>query len=297
MKKKLQADLMLLAVTLFWGTSYYLTAVSLERLDVFNLNALRFVIAFLLAAVLCYKRLRTVTRETLLYSALLGTILTIVYIFASYGVKYTSLSNAGFLSSLAVIFTPILVFFIRKKAPEKKLAVSIGLSLIGIALLTLNDQLKPATGDILCSLCAIFYALHLVMTEIIVKKDTVDAFQIGVFQLGFTGLFNLILSFIIETPGLPDTMQSIVAVLILSVFCTGIAFIVQSIAQQYTSASHVGVILTLEPVFAAAVAFFMAGEILLLRAYFGAALLVISLLIMEINFTGRGRKRMLDSDS
>ncbi len=69
----------------------------------------------------------------------------------------------------------------------------------------------------------------------------------------------------------------------LSVFCTGAAFIIQAVAQQYTSASHVGVIFALEPVFAGIVAFFLAGEILTVRAYVGAALLVSSLFIMELD--------------
>jgi len=289
MKRNVKADLMIMMVALFWGASYYLSAVGLESLDVFNLNALRFIIAFLLAAALSYRSIRSVTRETLTYSALLAVILTAVYIFATYGIKYTSVSNAGFLSSLAIIFTPILVFIIDRRVPEKKLVVVIAVSVIGIALLTLNDRLVPAVGDILCIICAVFYALHLVVTEKIVKKASVNAFHIGVFQLGFTGLFNLVFSFIIERPGLPDSMKSLAAVLFLSVFCTGIAFIVQSVAQQYTTASHVGVILTLEPVFAAVVAYIFAGEVLLPRAYFGAALLIISLLIMEINFTRSAR--------
>jgi len=285
MSKKVRADIMLLIVTLFWGTSYYLIDVSLVSVDALNLNALRFLIAFFLAMVLCYNRMKHINRDTIKYALLLGIILTVVYISATYGVKYTSLSNAGFLSSLAVIFTPILVFVIKKQVPGKKLGVSIALSLVGIALLTLNNELEPAFGDLLCIICAVFYALHIVTTEIAVKKNHIDAFQVGVLQLGFTGLFNLILSFIIETPKFPDTAASWGAVLGLSVFCTGLAFIVQSVAQQYTSASHVGVILTLEPVFAGVVAFVFAGEILLPRAYFGAVLLVISLLIMEINFS------------
>lgn len=61
-------------------------------------------------------------------------------------------------------------------------------------------------------------------------------------------------------------------------------------AQQYTSANHVGVIFTLEPVFAGFVAFFFAGEILLPRAYVGALLLISGCFIMEINFKSRKKK-------
>jgi drug/metabolite transporter (DMT)-like permease len=157
MEKSLKADIMLIIVALFWGTSYYLTDLGLASVEVLNLNALRFLIAFALAVMLSFNKLKSVSKETILYSAGLSVILTVVYISATYGVKYTSLSNAGFLSALAVLFTPILVFLIRRIKPERKLSVSVAISFVGIALLTLNDNLTPALGDIFffmhCLLC------------------------------------------------------------------------------------------------------------------------------------------------
>ena len=78
---------------------------------------------------------------------------------------------------------------------------------------------------------------------------------------------------------------------VLAVFCTGIAFIVQAVAQQYTTASHVGVIFTLEPVFSGIVAFFFAGEILLPRAYAGAFLMLAGLFFMEFDVKGLLKKQ------
>ena len=283
MTKQIKADLMLVLVTLFWGVSYWLIDVSLTDVEPFTLNALRFLIAFAVAAVLAFPKLKTVNRTTLKYSAVIGFALLFVYIGATFGVRYTSLSNAGFLCALTVVITPILEFFIFRKKPEKKLAAAVVLSLIGIALLTLKaNSIKLASGDLLCIMAAFAYALDLIITESAVKKESVNAFQLGVFQLGFTGLYNLVLAFITETPGLPQSSETWISVLFLSIFCTGIAFIVQVLAQQYTSASHVGVIFSLEPVFAGFVAYFLAGEILSGQAYFGAALLVSSLFVMEL---------------
>ena len=84
-------------------------------------------------------------------------------------------------------------------------------------------------------------------------------------------------------PTAPATGMGWFAVIFLSIFCTGLSFIVQSLAQQYTSSTHVGVIFCLEPVFAMFVAFFLAGEVLLPRGYVGAALMLAGLLLMEIN--------------
>ena len=69
------------------------------------------------------------------------------------------------------------------------------------------------------------------------------------------------------------------------------AFVIQSVQQQYTPASHVGLIFTLEPVFASMVAFVMTGEVLSLRGYIGAALMLLSLFIMEGDWSFLGRKK------
>jgi len=100
--------------------------------------------------------------------------------------------------------------------------------------------------------------------------------------MGFTGAWMLILALLFEEMRLPQTGACWASLIFLTVFCTGIAFIAQVISQQYTTATHVGVIFTLEPVFAAIVAFLFAGERLLPRAYIGMAMMLASILIMEV---------------
>lgn len=291
MNQQVKADMLLVLVTLCWGVSYYLMDICLAELETFNLNAFRFLGAFIIAAIVAFPKLRGVNRTTLKYAFFIGISLIFVYMGATFGVMYTSLSNSGFLCALTVVFTPILGFVVKKQKPDRKMVAVVMVCLVGIALMSLNEQLKPALGDIFCLMCAFAYAVDLLITETAVSKEEVDAFQLGVFQLGFTGVFMLILSFIFEDPALPSTPLCWGSALFLAVFCTGVAFIVQAVAQQYTSASHVGVIFTLEPVFAGFVAFFLAGEILLPRGYIGAFLLLSSLLIMEIDVKEMLEKR------
>lgn len=284
MNKQVKADLMLLFITGCWGVSYYLMDISLADLDPFTLNAHRFLFAFLAAAVLSWPKLKSVNKTTLKYSFYIGCSLVVVYIGATFGVKYTSLSNAGFLCALSVVITPIFAYFVNKEVPGRKLSVVVVLCIAGIALLTLNENLKPAVGDLLCIMCAVAYSADLILTERAVRKEEVNAYQLGVFQLGFTGVIQLVLALALEKPHLPGSNTVLAAVLFLAVFCTGLAFIIQAVAQQYTSATHVGVIFALEPVFAGLVAYFFAGEVLLPRAYLGAVLLVAGCFIMEIDF-------------
>ena len=295
MTKQVRADGILTLVTLCWGVSYLLMDISLVELDPFTLNAFRFLGAFAIAALISFKKIKTVNKTTLKYSLLVGFALVFVYIGATFGVKYTSLSNSGFLCALTVIFTPILGWLFFRKSPGKKLTFVVILCFVGIALLTLGDDfsinMNHLKGDLLCLMCAVAYAVDLLLTEKAVSHEEVDAYNLGVFQLGVTGTLNLIMAFIVETPQLPETGQVWGAVIFLSVFCTGVAFVLQPVAQQYTTASHVGVIFTLEPVFAAIVAYFFAGEVLSAKAYIGAVLMLASILIMEIDFKSFGRKK------
>ncbi|MGN0713029.1 MAG: DMT family transporter, partial [Anaerovoracaceae bacterium] len=222
-------------------------------------------------------------------SLLVGAALVIVYIGATFGVKYTTLSNSGFLCALTVVFTPLIAWVFLRQKLDRKMTLSVVICFIGIALLTLKDDfsinLGNLKGDLLCILCAVAYAIDLLLTEKAVSHKDVDAYQLGVFQLGVTGLCNLILAIIVETPHFPTTGNVWGAVIFLSIFCTGVAFVVQPVAQQYTSASHVGVIFALEPVFAGIVAFALAGEVLSPKSYFGAVLMISSIFIMEIDFS------------
>lgn len=286
--KRLKADLMLLLVTLCWGVSYYLMDICLGEMDPFTLNAYRFLGAFFIAVICSWNKIKTVNKITLKYSILVGIALVFVYIGATFGVKYTSLSNSGFLCALTVIFTPLIARIFLGQKQERKLVVAVIMCFIGIALLTLKDDFSINTanlkGDLLCILCALAYAIDLLLTEKAVSHEDVNPYQLGVFQLGVTGVCNLILALILEQPVLPATPEVWGAVIFLSVFCTGVAFVVQPIAQQYTTASHTGIIYALEPVFAAVVAVIFANEILSAKSYFGAFLMMASIFVMEINF-------------
>ncbi len=283
MTKQKKADLALVLVTVCWGTSYYLMDLCMEEMGPFMLNVYRFLGAFAVIGIFAFPKLRSVSRTTIKYSFFIGLVLIVVYSMATMGVKYTSQSNAGFLCAMAVIFTPMLLFILYRIVPERKIILVLAMCVVGMALMTLNEHLQVASGDIMCLICSLAYAVYMVLIERALKHEDVDAFHLGTFQLLFTGLFMLILTLLFETPCLPQTGMCWFGVIFLSVFCTGACFIAQNLAQQYTSATHVGIIFCLEPLFAAVVAFFLAGEVLLPRAYAGAALMLAGLLIMEVD--------------
>ena len=247
-----KADLLLVLITGFWGCSYYLSDLALEEMPPFALCAFRFLLAFVLLGIVLFPKLRHVSRKTLLWAIPAGLSMTLTYIGATVGLLYTSISNAGFICALPVVTTPILSFIVYRKRPEGRMLACLGLCAVGLALLTLGDDFRPALGDLICLLCALGYGINLLVVEHAVRQPEVDALQLGVFQQFVTGIVMLLLSVLFETPCLPQTATGWSSALFLSVFCTGIAFTVTAVQQKYTSAIHIGLIFTLEPLFSVA---------------------------------------------
>lgn len=289
MTKQLRSDLLLLMITVFWGASYILTKIGLNSLEPFNLTALRFIIAFCISAIVFYKHILKTDIKTVKHAFVLALILFGVFVAMTFGLKYTSASNAGFLVSLTVVFIPIISAVILNQKVEKKVMIGVCLAIIGIALLTLNTQLNVGIGDLLCILCALLFAVHIIVTG--VYTQDVDSITLSVLQLGFVALFSIVFSLFTETVKLPNTGLSWFAILALSILCTAVGYIVQTTAQQYTNASHTGLILSLEPVFSAIFAFAFLGEILSVKGYIGAAILLSGVLFAELDFKARGKSK------
>ncbi|WP_416828836.1 DMT family transporter [Ectobacillus polymachus] len=280
---QVKADIMMVVVTLFWGSSYLLMKMGLDSIQAYNMIALRFGIAFVLAGIVFYKRMIHIDFKTIKYGFVLGLILFLAMSVVAIGVNFTTISNAGFLFSLTVVFVPILLAIFFRKKPEQKVIVGVGFAIVGIALLTLNNNgLKISAGDFLIILGALFYAIYIIVTDKLTKN--VDSIALGILQLGFAGAWGLLFSFIFEKPHLPNTTESWFSILALSILCSAVGFIGQTTAQKYTTPTHTGLIFSLEPVFAALFAFIFVDEVLPARGYVGAVLVLLGVLTAKIDF-------------
>lgn len=280
MNKQLQANFLIVLVALFWGSTYFLTKMAVEELEPFNLTALRFGTAFIITVLFFFKRIRNADRTVIKYSIILGVLAVIAVLSMTFGVQYTTASNAGFLISLSVVMIPLISVVVLKKKIKAKLLLSVVLATIGIVCLTLNEQLTINKGDILCILCATSFAVQVLIMERIPK--TADSVAIGALQLGITAVVNFILSFFLENFTVPRDLKVWGVIVILGVFCTAFCYIIQIYALKNTSAIQAGIILSLEPVFSAIFAYIFLGELLSKQGYIGAILLFISVILAGI---------------
>lgn len=275
-----RADIQMLLATVIWGSSYLFMKSGLESMQELNLVAFRFTIAFIAAVVIFHRRLFRMDLRTLGAGAVMGTALFAAFVFITYGVQRTTTSQAGFLISLAVIFVPILTTIIHRRMPDTRLMLSIIVAVTGLGLLTLQHELSLHTGDILCIVAALIYAIYIMIAGKFTPKH--DPLTLGTVQLGVAAIWGIVATFLFESPRLPDSPESWAAILGLGVLCSGIGYILQTLAQRHASPTRTSLIFSLEPLFAAAFAFSFQGETLTLQGYTGAALMLVGVLITEI---------------
>lgn len=271
-----RANLLLISIAIAWGSSYIFMKVGLESLNTSSIIVWRFALAFIVMAALFYKKIIRVTKQTLVASAILALPMYGVFVFLLNGMQSTAVSTASFLTSTTVVFVPLLHALITKHIPSRKTMMSLAVVVAGLALLTIGDDFGLSYGAILCLLCAICNALYLVWTNHYAKK--VQPLQLGIFQLGFTALYGCV-GFAVEAPMMPATMNEWMAILGMALLCSAYGYVLQPVAQRYTSAEEAGFIFSLEPVFAVIFAFMIFGEVMTGVAVAGAVLILSGVLI------------------
>lgn len=281
-----KADLLIASIFMAWGISYTLMKIGLGGIPPFMLISLRFSVAFFVMSAIFGKRVFRVDRATIAYSAVLGLILFGVFAALTCGLGKTTASTAGFLSSTTIIFVPVLQAFITGKMPRPAIVAGVLIAVTGVGLLTVGDAgaIDFSAGSLPIVLAALLYAVHILVTGVFSRR--VDGLALGVWQLGFTAFLAGISTTLFETPTLPGTALEWTAVLGLAFICTAYGFVVQPVAQRYTTTERTGTLYALEPVFSAFFGFIFLGEILEPAGYIGAALVFSSVLI-----SGMGDRR------
>lgn len=272
-----QANLILATVSMGWGLSYLFMKLLVDTISPFTIIALRFGIAFIVMLAIFYKKIIRVDAKTLKYSAIVGALLCGIFITLLYGMKDITASSAGFLTSTTVILVPILQTFLTRKWPGQKIILGVAIVSIGLALLTIGDDFTLALGSLYCLMAAFLYAVHIIVTNHYAQEG--DTLQLGVYQLGFTALMATIGAFIFETPALPHEAIHWFAILGLALICSAFGFVMQSIAQKYTTPENTGFLFSLEPIFASIFAFIFLHENMGLKGYFGASLILAGVFI------------------
>ena len=286
-KKKLlelRADFLLLTVAIAWGVTFLMVQDAIETVPVYAFLFWRFGIATILMAIIAYKSYHRLNKETIIYGIILGIFLFSGFATQTFGLTYTKSSIIAFLTGLNVIIVPFLAFVIFKQHVRKMVFVGSILAAIGLYLLTMSGGLSFGLGEILGLICAAFFALQIVFTDIYSKK--VDVFMLVLFQFLTVTILSLLFSLSVDnvTFNLDFDYTFIKAVVVTSIFATVYAFLIQTYMQQFTTPTKTAIIFAMEPVSAGVFGYFIGNELLNSTQIIGAIIILFAVLIAEIKF-------------
>ena len=278
------AEILLICVAIFWGTSYGLTKEVLIYTSVLSFLAIRFLITFILLIPVFLADYKKGMTKDWAVSIPTGLILLSIFIAETYGVANTTASNAAFLISLCVVITPFVEWKVYKTPPESHIFWLCIICIVGILLLTVTDgSINFNKGDFYIIIAAFLRALMVVATKKLTTGKQLSSISLTMLQSGVVG-FGALLILAIYNNGnmtsLPSDPSFWWMTSYLVLFCTIFTFFAQNYAVRRTSPSRVSLLMGSEPAFGAAFAVIWLGEYLSWYQYLGGAMIVASTLLV-----------------
>lgn len=288
--KSLYADLSLILVSLVWGAGFVASKESLTVAKPFYIMTIRFFSASILMSLVFHKKLKQISKQDFKNGFIVGLFLFLAFGSQTVGLQFTDAAKQGFLTATNVVIVPFLYWGISKKRPDIYSMASALLCLFGISLLTLENGFHGINiGDVLTLICAVFFAAHIVSVGYYTRKT--DPITLTILQLSSAAVLSLITAVFFEPVPTDLTLSGSLALLYLGLFSTFIAFLVQNVAQKYTTSTHAAIILSTECVFGSILSFIFLKEKFTILMGFGSLIIFISVIISEtkLNFLKKNK--------
>jgi drug/metabolite transporter (DMT)-like permease len=201
----------------------------------------------------------------------------------------TSVTNGGFITSLYVIFTPVVTYITLRTKPHPIVYLGAPLALVGIYLLT-GARLDAFTmGDLQLLLCAVCWGVQVSMLGALVRETGMPIF-VSTINFFATAFLASGLAFVLETPNIGGMIDGWIPILYSGICSTAIAFTLQAIGQQYVPPANAAIILSAEALFAALGGALLLNERLPPVGYLGAAVIFGTIVLVELVPALRGKR-------
>ena len=243
---------MLFLAAFIWGFAFAFQSQGMEHMGPMTFNGTRFFIGaiVLIPIVFLFKKpgekskvSKKDIKVTITGGIVCGLCLFVASSLQQFGIQYTSVGKAGFLTTLYIILVPIIGIFFKKKV---SVFVWIGaiLSVIGMYLLCVSETMSINKGDILAFCCAIVFAFHILSVDYFAPKT--NGIVLSCIQFLTSGICAMICAFIFEQPTLTEIVKGIVPLLYVGVMSSGVAYTLQILGQKNADPTIASLIMRLE---------------------------------------------------
>jgi len=284
------ARIVLISAGLIWGIGFVVNKVILDfGWTASELLFVRFFTATIAIFIIYWKRIIKTNAETINWGLFLGIFLYFGFYFQTWGLANTTPSHNALITAGYIVLMPLIIFVFERKHVHIKTIMAGFVTLIGIALITVDfNSLESGInfGDILTFIGTFFYALHIFFLG--KKAKQVDLFVLMAFQLL---LFSIIAFFVmimkdglppIDLTNLESSMYFLLAIVI-GFFASFVAFIFQSIGQKNTNETEAAILISTEGLFGPIFAIMFYGDDFNLYILFGMIFVFGGIILSEID--------------
>ncbi|MBD5549839.1 MAG: DMT family transporter [Lachnospiraceae bacterium] len=288
----IRQSLLLLLTATIWGVAFVSQSVGMDYVGPFTFNAVRSLIgaAVLVPCLFLLKKLqkkekgqevhKKEDKKTLLTGGICcGVILAVASSFQQFGLLYTTVGKAGFITAMYIILVPLFGIFLKKKV-GLRIGISVVIAVAGLYLLCMTESLKPETGDILLLLCAATFSFHIMVIDHF--SPLVDGVKMSCIQFLTCGILCSICMFLFETPKLSLILTAWKPVLYAGVMSCGVAYTLQIVGQKGMNPTVASLIMSLESVISVLAGFVLLHEVLSKRELFGCVLMFAAIILAQL---------------
>jgi drug/metabolite transporter (DMT)-like permease len=286
---RLKADLTLLLVSTIWGSAFVAQRVAGQMGSVYLFNGARYLLAALVVLPFAIRVRRasspmySISREQYQWMFVAGFILFVGSVLQQLGVVYTTAGNAGFITSLYVVFVPVVLFLIWREKAHWISVVAVALAGIGAFFLSTGGRFEVRAGDVIELVGALFWTLHVIVLGKYASRFDSMSFSAG--QLVVCGVLNLGIGIFAEK-SMPWNLPLWSAIAYTAFLSLGLCYTLQIWAQRHTPPADAALILSLESVFAVISGWFLLDEKLAPIQVFGCVLIFVAVLLSQLKEWG-----------
>lgn len=246
----------LLFLTAFiWGMAFVSQSKGMDYMHPFTFNGVRALIgAFVLLIYIVVTRKIAGAKAkpiawklTVRAGLLCGLALTVASTLQQFGIKYTTVGKAGFITTLYIIFVPLAGIFFKRKVAGVVWIAAI-MAAVGMYLLCMTESFTIGLGDVLVFVCAIVFAAHIMIVDYYSPKT--DGVIVSCIQFAICGVVCGIGSLIWGEPTVLQLRDGMGSLLYAGVLSCGVAYTLQIVGQKGVNPTVAALILSLESVVA-----------------------------------------------
>ena len=286
MSSKMKANLLLFIAAFIWGTAF-VAQKSGGTIGAFTFNGIRTFIGGLVLIPLVVmnhkdKSKPIVTKPELIGGMVCGFFLFVAASLQQFGLAYTTAGKAAFITTLYVVFCPILSLIVHKKKTRPLVWLCVVLDVIGLYLLCMTDaSFSIQIGDTLVILCAVAFAAQMVSVDNFIER--IDGLKLSCIQFLFSGLLGIICMFIFEGPvSVSNIMTAWFPILYAGVISCGVAYTFQVLGQREATPTIAALILCLESVFGVLAGAVLLHETMSMREILGCVIMFAAVVISNL---------------